>query len=286
MRRCGVFAALFAASTTLLAGELTLKPETLKAWEDHEHAAIDAMQHRLHDGASFLRIDHDPDRLARVRAGEIVAWQGCEADPKQVPSGLIHDWMGAGFIPNARIVDVLAVVRDYRRYKEIYKPGIVDTQLLKRVDNEDHFSIVMRNLNFFTKTALEAEFESTYTQLDESRWYSMTRATRLQEIDNYGQPGERKLLPDRGHGYIWRMTSLSQMEERDGGVYVEEEVMALSRDVPGAVRWMAGPIIRRVAKESTAESIGRTRAAVQSMPDVISASQKVCGRGAAVSCWR
>ena len=82
------------------------------------------------------------------------------------------------------------------------------------------------------------------------------------------------------------MTSVSQMEERDGGVYVEEEVMALSRDVPATIRWMAGPIIRRVARASTAESIGKTRAAVQQRPEVTSAKQNICGHGSAVSCLR
>jgi hypothetical protein len=87
------------------------------------------------------------------------------------------------------------------------------------------------------------------------------------------------------------------MEERDGGVYVEEEVMVLSRDVPASIRWIAGPIIRRVAKEATALSIGKTRAAVGSKSQVIRAAEGsrvggghndpvVCGRGSAADCWR
>jgi hypothetical protein len=251
---------------TLYADQLELQPETLRIWNGYEHAALVAMQQR-----PFLRVDQDAGRLARMRAGEIVVWPACPDEPKRISSGLIHDWIGAAFIPNARIEDVVAVARDYARYKDIYKPGILEARLLKKDGSDDDFSILLRNPSFFTKTALDAEFQSRYVRIDDKRWYSVTRAVRLQEIDNYGQAAQQKLAPDQGHGYIWRMTSLAQMEERDGGVYVEEEVMALSRDIPAAVRWIVEPIIRRMARESTALSIQKTRAAVESKPEVISA---------------
>jgi len=103
------------------------------------------------------------------------------------------------------------------RYQEIYKPGVVHGTLIRQTESEDQFSMVMRNPSFFTKTALDVDFESTYIRLDETRWYSFTRVTRMQEIADYGQPAERRLAPDRGHGYIWRMSSFSQMEERTAG---------------------------------------------------------------------
>jgi hypothetical protein len=251
-------------TVTLYAGELELQPSTLKSWIDYEQAAVEAMQQRLHGGGCFLTVVRHPDRISQVRGGEIVVWPAQTASPRRVPSGLIHDWIGAAFIQNARIADVITVVRDYRRYKDVYKPGVLDAHLLRQTGSEDQFSMLLRNPSFFTKTALEGEFTSEYIRLDETRWYSVTRTDRLQEIDDYGQPGEHKLPPDRGHGYIWRLTTLSQMEERDGGVYVEQEVLALSRDVPAGLRWMAGPIIRREARQSTASAMERTRTAVAS----------------------
>ncbi len=255
------------------------------------------MQRGVHGDGSFLRVDQYPDRLTRTRGGEIVVWSACPTNPRRIPSGLIHDWIAAAFIPNARITDVISVTRDYRHYKDVYKPGILSARVLRQTGTEDQFAMVLRSPTFFSKTALEGEFESTYSRLDDMRWYSVTRVIRLQEIDDYGQADEHKLPPDQGHGYLWRLTSLSRMEERDGGVYVEEEVIALSRDVPASIRWMAGPIIRRVAKESTAVSIEKTRAAVGSKSQVISAAEGsrvgeghnaavICGRGSATDCWR
>src|ERR1022692_2942865 len=149
-RRCTrVLAGLFVAVTSAAsyAGELELKPETLKRWTEYESAANLAMQQRLHSRNSFLRLDQFPERAARVRAGEIVAWPARPTNPTPVPSGLIHDWIGAGFVPMARIEDVLSVARDYGRYKETYKPGVLDARLLRQSGAGEQFSMVLRNLS-------------------------------------------------------------------------------------------------------------------------------------------
>ena len=50
--------------------------------------------------------------------------------PKKVPSGLIHDWVGAVFIPNVSLNDVQQVVRDYARYKDLYQPNVIDSKVI------------------------------------------------------------------------------------------------------------------------------------------------------------
>ena len=45
------------------------------------------------------------------------------------------------------------------------------------------------------------------------------------------------------------------MKSSDGGVYVEMETMALSRDIPAALRWMVDPIVQRVAKSAMTTSL-------------------------------
>lgn len=266
-----------AAISALYADDLELKPETLACWNEYERAACTAMERQIHSG-SFLDFENSREELARLRSGEILVWQACPSNPKRVSSGLIHDWIGAAFFPDARIADVQAVSRDYRHYKEIYKPGILDAQLMRENENQDQFSLLMRNPAFFSKTALDGEFQSNYCHLNDTRMYTITRTLRLQEIDGYGQSAQHKLPPDRGHGYIWRITTLTRLEEKDGGVYVEERVIALSRDVPAGLRWVAGPIIRREARESAAASIQKTRTAVEARPELISANRAASKR--------
>ncbi len=200
--------------------------------------------------------------------------------PKRVPSGLIHDWIGAAFLPNATLKETLATVRDYRRYKDFYQPLIVDSRPLGRDGGGYRFSIVMVNRTLFSKTALHSECGDSYYQVDARRWYSVGHSNSVREIENYGQAAERELPPDEGSGYVWRLFSLSRFEERDGGVYVEREVIALSRDISIALRWLVEPVVNRLSRNSLSNSLLQTRHAVLSN---LEASGQ-CGAGRTPSC--
>src|SRR5262249_22946378 len=158
-----------------------LKPETLRAWDDYVHKAIQSAKDRAHTTGPFLRAAQDPKRFGRVQSGEIVVWPAGNSAPLRVPSGLIHDWDGAAFIPNVHIDDVMSTLRDYARFKEIYKPGVLDAKVLSRSEDEDRFSMTLRNGAFFTKSAVEADYDSAYVRMGSTRAYNITCATRVQE---------------------------------------------------------------------------------------------------------
>jgi hypothetical protein len=239
-----------------------LREETLITWETYVHAANLQMNSRLQ--GPFLWIDEAPDRLHRVRGGEILISSVGQQNPKPVPSGLIHDWIGAAFIPDARLEGVLSAVRDYGNYKEFYKPTVISSMSLGTDRACDKYSMRVVNKETVAETALDMEYETCYFQTDERRWYSVTHTTRVQEVRHYGQPNEQVLAPNQGSGYVWRLYSIARFEERDGGVYVEVEAIALSRDVPVALRWVVNPIVRRVSRNSMLISLRQTAQAVHS----------------------
>jgi hypothetical protein len=265
----------FAASTE--AG--TLKPETLEAWNQYVKTATAGMQHRVASGAPFLWVDESPDRLASVRRGDIQVSPANPKIPMKVPSGLIHDWQGAAFIPNATIDDVLTVERDYAHYKEIYKPTIVDCKAIDMSDPQDRFAVIVMNRSLVSKTALESTYQSDSFRPDDNRAYGFTRSTHIQEIENYDTPRQHKLPEGQGAGFIWRLFSIARYQQRDGGVYVEVEAMALSRDVPLSLRWLVDPIVRRVSRESLLTSMRQTGDAVRSST-VVAHRHTVPSRGA------
>jgi hypothetical protein len=239
-----------------------LKEETLKTWDAYLQTVNSQMGSRLQ--GPFLWVDEAPDRLPRVRGGEILVSSAGPQNPKPVPSGLIHDWIGAAFIPDARLKDVLSAVRDYGDYKEFYKPTVVDSKLLGTHGDCDKYSMRVVNKETVAETALDMEYETCYHRIDERRWYSITETTRVQEIRHYGRANEQELSPDHGTGFIWRLCSVARFEERDGGVYVELEAIALSRDVPAALRWAVNPIVRRVSRNSMLVSLQQMEEAVNS----------------------
>ncbi|HLJ16626.1 MAG TPA: hypothetical protein VKV15_19170 [Bryobacteraceae bacterium] len=256
-----------------------LKQETVQAWNEYIQTVNSQMEERLHPDHSFLWIDESPDRSRRVRAGEILASPVGPHNPKKVPSGLIHHWIGAMFLPGARVDDVFSVLRDYGRYKDYYRPTVLDSKLVSHGSTGDKFSMLLMNKAVFLKIALDSDYQSSYFRLDDRRWYSVAYTTRVQEIEDYGQPDARRLPADEGGGYIWRLYSITRFEERDGGVYVEVEAIALSRDIPLSLRWMVEPIVRRVSKNSLLTSLRQTQQAVDRMVASSAGDRPVIGSG-------
>jgi hypothetical protein len=254
----------------LLASAADLKPETAQAWQEYIKAAEARSQKRLAQGSPFLLTDAAPAEAATLRQGEILASPAAPNVPVKVPGGLIHDWTGAIFIPNASIRDILRVTRDYARYDTIYNPNVVNARPLETSEWEDRFSMVVMNKSFFAKSALDSDYHSMFTRLDDQRWYSVSETTRVQEVTEFGSPSQYTRPEGHGAGVIWRLYSIAHYEERDGGVYIELEAIALSRDIPSALRWVVEPIVRKVSRSSLVTSLEQTALAVRSNINSIS----------------
>jgi hypothetical protein len=250
-----------------------LKKETQQAWDAYVQTANSQMVDRTH--GPFLWVDEVPDRSHSVHDGKILVSPIGQQNPKPVPSGLIHDWIGAAFIPDAKLEDVLSAARDYVHYKEFYKPNVIDSKSLGSAGACDKYSILLANHEIVASTALQGEYEACYHQLDGRRWYSIAYTTRVQEIWHYAQPGAQELPCDQGSGYIWRLYSFARFEERDGGVYVELEAIILSRDIPVAVRWLVNPIVRRVSKNAMTTSLRQMEEAVRSRAETANRTTKL-----------
>jgi hypothetical protein len=241
----------------------SLEPTTSEAWENHVDSASKRMEQRLRPGSAFLWVDEAPERVATVRAGEIVVSPVGPQIPKRVPSGLIHDWVGAVFIPNVTLRDVLQVVRDYGRYKELYQPTVIASKAIARSEAKDRFSMVLISTSYLLKTALDADYESCYVHVDDRRAYNVTRTTRIQEIEEYGSLNPQILREGEGNGIIWKLFSITRYVERDAGVYLEFDAIGLSRDIPASLRWLVEPLVRRISQSSLSTSLQQTVQAVR-----------------------
>jgi hypothetical protein len=246
-----------------LACAANLEPATVRAWDEYVDSTNARMEQRLRPGNTFLWMDEEPDRIARIRKGEIVISPVGPHNPRRVPAGLIHDWIGAVFIPNVSLKDTLAVLGDYARYKEIFQPTVIDSKVIAFSDTKDRFSLVLTNTSSFLKTALDTDYESCYVRVDDRRGYTISRTTRIQEIEQAGSPSGRLMREGEGQGLIWRLFGITRYVERDGGVYVELEAIGLSRDIPVSLRWLVEPIVRKVSQASLSTSLRQTEKAVR-----------------------
>lgn len=249
-----LLAPLPAAAAELITAEL--KPATIGAFDAYMRKAEARIEAQAH-AANFLWVDSAPDRKS-IAAGQALAEPFAGAGETEIAGGLIHDWIGAVFIPGATLGRVLAFVEDYDNHKNFYNPEVLDSKTLTH--SGDQYAVFLRLLKKKILTVvLNTNHDVRYFRVDATRAYSRSYSTRIAEVENPGAPGERELQPGKDHGFLWRLNSFWRFEERDGGVYVECEAISLTRNVPAGLGWLIEPIIRSLPRESLESTLAETK---------------------------
>jgi hypothetical protein len=240
-----------------------LKQESIAAFQSYIDEAEAGMEPTLDGRALFLWSDADPARSRRVRKGDVPAqlWSG--DSPIHVPSGLIHDWIGAVFVPGTTVAQALALVQDYDNHKIIYQPEVMDSRLISH--RGDDFRIFLRLLKKKIITVvLDTYHDVHYQQVSDNEWFCRSYTTRIAEVDDAGTPKEKIYPPDTGYGFMWRLYSYWRFAGEKDGVVVECRAISLTRDVPYGLGFIIEPIIKNLPRESLVNTLRATRKALQS----------------------
>jgi hypothetical protein len=246
----------------------TLKPVTLAAFERHVKLTEARSEDELHKGAPFFWVDTlaSPARdeaYAALKRGEIKLQRLETRDNGSkivCPGGLIHHWAGLVFIPGAKLDTVLSVLQDYDHHSVYYAPDVERSKLESRDD--DHFHVFLRFRRHKVITVvLNSKHDVQYFRDSDTRAHSRSSATRVAEVENAGKAEEREKPPGQDDGFLWRMETWWRMEERDSGVYVQSEVVSLTRDIPTGLGWLIGPFVTSIPKESLTFTLEATRRA-------------------------
>jgi len=255
---------LFAISTR--ASEL--KPETIAAFERYIAATEARMDDdvRLHQ---FLVIDRLPDlqrkeaydQLQRVQAYIEELHTNQDHHPIHIPNGLIHHWAGVIFIPNATLPETIAVLQDYENEPSIYNPEIRRSKLIERRGNRSKIYLQLYNKSIVT-VVLDAYFDVIETHIGSTQFQSASRSTRIVEVVDAGGPNERERSDGNDHGYMWRLHSYWRIEEKGGGVYVQNESITLTRTVPVMLAWLINPLTKSIPREVLLDMLTDTKKAV------------------------
>jgi hypothetical protein len=194
--------------------------------------------------------------------GAVVVQPGRNNGETQVKSALIHDWLGAIFIPSTTMSKVIAILQDYPRHSEVYAPDIRDSRV--RSHSGDQFNVYVRIVKskLLITDVLNTEQDIHFTRLDAHHEYCRAYSTRIAEVSNAGTAEEHELPVGNDRGMLWRLYGYWYLEERDGGVYAEYESITLSRSIPFGMGAVLGPILHNVPAESLRSSLEKTRRAV------------------------
>ena len=243
-----------------------LKPETVKAFDDYILTAEAAMAKTASEAVGFLWSDAEPERMQQVHKGATIAeyWDTSKG-PLAVPAGLIHDCVGAAFVPDRTVKQVVALVQDYANHKNIYKPEVMESAIVSRSGHR--FQIYLRLLKKKIITVvLDTYHDVLYSFPGPRRAMCTSHTTQIMEVEHAGTPKETKSQPDAGFGFLWRLYSYWRFEEKDGGAVIECRAISLTRDVPAALAWIINPIVQKLPKESLINTLEATRKALVAMP--------------------
>jgi hypothetical protein len=236
------------------------KQNTLLAWDDYISSVNRSVAERNAGGRPFLWVDESPEAQRRVRSGEFVI---TNHDPRKVPQGLIHHWVGDMFVPNVSLDQVMGVLNSYDRFTEIYKPLIRKASVVERDGDTVKLNVLAVQKALSVTAAVETDEEIQIARPASDRVCIMADSVRIDEIADYGHPSEHVFPESRRRGYVWRALIVQRLEQRDGGVYVELETISLSRSIPVEVRWLIKPLTDDLPRKMMTDLLDETRAAVQ-----------------------
>ncbi|HOL70288.1 MAG TPA: hypothetical protein PLA43_09015 [Bryobacteraceae bacterium] len=232
--------------------------EAVQAFNNYVRVAESGLDARLQAGDLFLWAN-TPERRQFLRRGSLVCEPRGEKGDRRAPGGLIHDWIGAVFIPKVTLGEVLELLQDYDNHKNTYQPVVVDSKTLERKGNDFKIRLRLFKRKLIT-VVLNSEYDVRYQPINSLCWHSRSRSTRIVEIRDPGGPQEREMPAGRDRGFLWRLNSYWAFNERDGGVYVECEAISLSRSIPSALAWLLDPMVRNLPKEFLGDTLTATRA--------------------------
>ena len=246
-----------------------LKPPAVEAFNRYvqvTEAQIDSAAAR-HE--PFLWLDSLPEErraaaYAELHEGKMVIERLETLDGGKkinVPGGLIHHWIGTVFIPGATLEQTLALEQDYDHHQDYFRPDVARSKVLRHEGSDYLVQLRFRKKKIIT-SVLDTEHHVHYGSVDSAKAWSRSYTTRIQEVVDAGESGERLEPEVHDRGFLWRMNTYWRFEEKDGGTYVESQSVSLTRDIPAGLGWLVGPMVNSIPRESLTFTLATTRAAV------------------------
>ncbi len=267
-RSAALLFVLLAAARGLFAAAPELREAALHGF--HEYVAkVDQRNQASLRSPEFLWIEELPaaakeSAYEKLKRGEVLMRRWPFSDgkkPADIPGGMIHHWQGIVFIPGAKLDQVLGVLQDYDHHASYYAPDVESARIESR--DGDHFRVFMRFRRHKVVTVvLNTEQDINYYRDSLAEAHSRSTAIRIREVANAGSPSEREKSSGEDNGFLWQMETWWRMEERDGGVYVQNEAVTLTRNIPTGLGWLIEPLVTSIPKETLEFTLGATRKAV------------------------
>ena len=243
----------FTCAGTLPCAWAEAPPKAVSAFESYAGKVEARLAEQHRSTRHFLADVGSGDKKdEKLRRGEVVI-EKLTPDKGDVPGGMLHDWRGTAFVKGATATDFERLMKNFSGYPHTYSPQVVKAEVVSPQTGPvpDHFMAAMRvKQKHVITVVMDTAYDVAYGRLDARHGYSISRSTKITEIDDAGTAKEHALPPAKEHGFLWRLNTYWTYEERDGGLYMQIESISLTRGIPTGLGWAIGPFVESVPRES------------------------------------
>ena len=239
---CTIIIGLLAASPGLLLAQPS--PPATSAFNSYV-ATVESRLARQHGSPdTFLApIGTAPNGEVSLHRGQLIVEQLTPAGGAASPGALLHHWRGTAFVPGGKAADFERLMRDFNAYPQHFSPQVLRASVLTQ--HGDHLEAAMRvRQKHVITVVMDTAYDITFARFDAQHGSSISRSTRISEIDSPGTVFERALSSSEEHGFLWRLNTYWSYEERDGGLYIQVEVRLADAFDPTRPR-LGGSALRR-----------------------------------------
>ena len=220
---------------------------------------VESRLDRQHRSVQGFLVSQD---AGRMRKGELIIDRLTPSNGADLPDAMLHHWRGTAFAPGATAADFERLMRNFSAYPQYYAPQILSAKVIAQ--RGDQYQAVMRiRQKHVITVVMDTSYDVVFARLDARHGYSISRSTRISEIDSPGTAKERVLSPSEESGFLWRLNTYWSYEERDDGLYMQVESISLTRSIPTGLAWAVGPFVESLPRESLEFTLQATRDALQ-----------------------
>jgi hypothetical protein len=244
---CGLM--LFLGASRLLLGEPTLAD--VSAFNSYCKAVESRLVQQHRSSRAFLAYSASDSKSAetRLRRGELILEQLTPSTSADLAGALLHHWRGTAFAPGVKVADFEQLIRDFNSYPRHFTPQVVKAGVITQ--SGDHMQAWMRlRQRHVITVVMDTTYDIAFAELDVQHGYSISKSTRIDEIDSPGTSAERTLNANQEHGFLWRQNTYWSYEERDGGLYLQIESVSLTRSIPSGLGWAIRPYVESIPRET------------------------------------
>jgi len=251
---CGVL--LFIISPVWMVAEPP--PAAVAAFNSYARMVETRLVQQHGSVSTFLAsVSSHPQSADRLRRGELILENLTPPAGADLTGAMLHHWRGTAFAPGAKAADFERLMKDFSAYPQYFSPQVLQAKILTH--QGDHLQATMRvRQRHVITVVMDTAYDISYGRLDAQHGYSISKSTRIAEIDLPGTASERVLSPGEEHGFLWRLNTYWSYEERDGGLYMQIESVSLTRSIPTGLGWAVRPFVESVPRESLEFSLRST----------------------------